>query len=47
VIPKSTREERIRKNMHVFDFELTEPQMRLLETLNSSRRYCWNPETVL
>jgi diketogulonate reductase-like aldo/keto reductase len=41
VIPKSSREDRIRSNAQVFDFELPEPDMRSLDALdrtNGTRR---------
>ena len=35
VIPKSTKKERIRDNFNVFDFSLTEDEMKALNSLNS------------
>jgi diketogulonate reductase-like aldo/keto reductase len=34
VIPKSSRQDRIRTNAQLFDFELSEPDMQLLDTLD-------------
>jgi len=38
VIPKSTREERIRENARVFDFELAGDDMRRLDALDRTRQ---------
>ena len=38
VIPKSSREDRIRSNAQVFDFELPEPDMRSLDALDRTDR---------
>jgi len=38
VIPKSSREDRIRSNAQVFDFELPEPEMRSLDALDRTNR---------
>jgi D-xylose reductase len=39
VIPKSTREERLRENLAIFDFELTPEEMALISALNRNRRF--------
>lgn len=39
-IPKSVRPERIAENLAVFDFELTEEEMRTMRELDSNLRMC-------
>ncbi|MGB3954935.1 MAG: aldo/keto reductase [Brooklawnia sp.] len=46
VIPKSTRRDRIAQNADVFDFELTERQMALLNSLDQDRRVGSHPDRV-
>lgn len=46
VIPKSSRYERIEQNAQVFDFELAEKDMALLDDLNEELRLAWDPTTV-
>src|SRR5207237_460721 len=42
VIPKSTREERIRENSQVFDFDISDDDMRSLDSLNEGLRLNWD-----
>jgi len=38
LIPKSANEQRMKENMDIFDFELNEEEVRLLETFNTGKR---------
>ena len=44
VIPKSKNPDRIKQNIDVFDFELSENEMSLIDSLNENLHTCWNPE---
>ena len=46
VIPKSTREERIRENSQMFDFDISDDDMRSLDSLNEDLRLNWDPTNV-
>lgn len=46
VIPKSTREERIISNSQIFDFELTDIDMQLIDELNEDYRSASIPEDL-
>jgi len=46
VIPKSTRGERIRENSQVFDFDISDDDMRSLDSLNEDLRLNWDPTNV-
>ena len=43
VIPKSIRPERIKENANVFDFNLNEEQMQILDGLEQGLRFCPDP----
>jgi diketogulonate reductase-like aldo/keto reductase len=43
VIPKSANPSRIRENAEVFDFEITDEDMRTLDRFNENLRTCWDP----
>ena len=42
-IPKSVREERIKENSQVFDYNLTTEDMRILDSLDENFRNSWDP----
>ncbi|RBP92415.1 diketogulonate reductase-like aldo/keto reductase [Cytobacillus firmus] len=44
VIPKSVKEERLRENANIFDFELTEEEMSQMNTLNKDQRFGPDPD---
>ncbi|MEC2072847.1 aldo/keto reductase [Alkalihalophilus marmarensis] len=44
-IPKSVTESRIIENSQIFDFELTQEEIRKLDELNEDKRYGPDPET--
>ncbi|EKF29248.1 aldo-keto reductase [Trypanosoma cruzi marinkellei] len=43
-IPKSTNKERIQENFNVWDFELTEEEMRQIDELNEDKRIGGHPD---
>ena len=43
VIPKSANPSRIRENAEVFDFAITDEDMRTLDGFNENLRTCWDP----
>jgi diketogulonate reductase-like aldo/keto reductase len=43
VIPKSADASRIRENAEVFDFAITEEDMKTLDRCNENLRTCWDP----
>ena len=45
-IPKSTHRDRIRENADVFDFELTDAEMRELDALDEDFTTSWDPREV-
>lgn len=46
VLPKSVTLERIKENIDVFDFELSDHEMTQLADLDSGRRTCWDPTHI-
>jgi len=43
VIPKSSRPERIEANAQVFDFRLSDLDMKILDSFHENLRTCWDP----
>jgi diketogulonate reductase-like aldo/keto reductase len=43
-IPKSVHKERIKENADIFDFELTEEEMKIIDNLDQSKRFGANPD---
>lgn len=46
VIPKSTKQTRIKENLAIFDFELSPEDMQVMDNLNENFRTCWDPTDV-
>jgi diketogulonate reductase-like aldo/keto reductase len=46
VLPKSSNRRRIFENADVFDFEISEDDMRLLDSFHENLRTCWDPSDV-
>ncbi len=46
VIPKSVKPERIRENFALFDFELSEQDMRAIDGMDRGRRIGADPDTA-
>lgn len=47
LIPKSTKEERIKENSQIFDFCLSEDEVASITGLNQSKHYCWDPSGIM
>ena len=47
VIPKSVHLERMRENIDIFDFALTEEEMCFMRTLNTGKRTAGDPDTFI
>ena len=45
-IPKSVREERIKENSEVFDYTLTQDDMKTLDSLDENFRNSWDPTNM-
>ena len=43
VIPKSSKRQRIWENADIFDFELSDADMQLIDSFNENLRTCWDP----
>jgi len=46
-IPKCSSEERLSENTNVFDFEISQEDMKNLDAMNKNWHCTWNPETIL
>lgn len=47
VIPKASSVNRVQENSEIFDFNISEDDMKLLsETLDTSHHFCWDPTDV-
>lgn len=46
LLPKSTDPVKIKENANVFDFEITDTDMKILDSMNQDMRFCWNPEEL-
>ena len=46
VLPKSVHRERILENANVFDFEIADADMQILDSLNENFRVAWDPTDV-
>lgn len=46
VLPRSSNAGRIAENFDVFDFELSDEEVKEIDALDEGVHYCWNPETV-
>jgi methylglyoxal/glyoxal reductase len=46
-IPKSVREERIRENAAIFDFTLSDEDMKVIDLMNQDHRFGSDPDQVL
>ncbi|TGN01647.1 aldo/keto reductase [Leptospira yasudae] len=46
VIPKSVKKERILENAQIFDFQIKDEDMKILNSLDENFRTCWDPSEV-
>jgi len=46
LLPKSTDPIKIKENSQVFDFEINDSDMKILDSMNQDMRFCWNPEEL-
>lgn len=46
ILPKSSSAERIKENLQLFDFELSDKQVSAISKLNQGKHYCWDPSNI-
>ncbi|MCX6145884.1 MAG: aldo/keto reductase, partial [Candidatus Kapabacteria bacterium] len=46
VLPKSVNPIRMKENADVFDFEINENDMMILDSFNENYRVAWDPTTI-
>ncbi len=46
-IPKSIHKDRIKENISVFDFEISDDNMNLIDSLNADEHFAWDPTPIL
>jgi diketogulonate reductase-like aldo/keto reductase len=47
VIPKCSTVERLKENLQIYDFDISEEDMNFLDSLNQNWHCTWNPEEVV
>ncbi|OAE28323.1 hypothetical protein AXG93_2490s1130 [Marchantia polymorpha subsp. ruderalis] len=47
VLPKSVKKERIKENIDVFGFSLSDEEMATLNGLDRNHHFCWSPDGIL
>ncbi len=47
VLPKSKTQKYIEENMNIFDFSLTEEEVKSIDGLNKAFHTCWDPRSVI
>jgi diketogulonate reductase-like aldo/keto reductase len=45
-IPKSTHKERIKENANVFDFQISDPDMKEIDSIDKEKRVSWDPSAI-
>ena len=40
IIPKTSKEERLKENADLFDWELSSEEMKIIDGFNANKRYC-------
>ncbi|XP_023230657.1 uncharacterized protein LOC111630736 isoform X2 [Centruroides sculpturatus] len=47
IIPKTSRVDRLEENANIFDFSLSDNDMKRLDDLDRDCHYCWDPKLIL